>query len=424
MRRFAAALLALSAGLLLNSVSAAATFPGQNGKIAFARYVSEGGGDLFTIDESGENASPLTAAALCADPFCREPSVSSDGERVAFTRGGLANSDIFVIGVDGQDPAPVTQTPAFESSPSFFPDGRIAFQRFDGNDTEIAVIGPDGQNEVTLTNNTVDDGDPRVSPDGETIAFTSEDGMDTEVFVMDSNGQNRTPLTANDVPDGSPSFSPDGEAIAFTRNSSGGPEIFVMNADGQNQTPLGTATVQDFTPSFSPDGQRIVYSGIDGSGQEIYVMDANGQNQAPVTDVAAPGVGALDPSWQPLNPPACDLTGPPKQTSFKLVSVTVTCANENASLTASGQGTAKVPKLATASKAKRFTIPPVTASVPAGTPTTVELPIPKKGKKALKRAAKAGKKGKATVTTTATDDFGETTQDSLAVKFKKKKQQK
>jgi hypothetical protein len=31
------------------------------------------------------------------------------------------------------------------------------------------------------------------------------------------------------------------------------------------------------------------------------------------------------------------------------------------------------------------------------------------------------KKGKATVTTTATDDLGESAQDSLAVKFKKKK---
>ena len=103
----------------------------------------------------------------------------------------------------------------------------------------------------------------------------------------------------------------------------------------------------------------------------------------------------------------------------------MTCSNENATATISGVGEAKkVSRSAAASKKKRFEIPAVSAQVPAATATLISLPIPKKGRKALKRAAKAGKKGSATVTATLTDDFGETSQATLAVKFKKKKKKK
>ena len=39
-------------------------------------------------------------------------------------------------------------------------------------------------------------------------------------------------------------------------------------------------------------------------------MDANGQNQTPLTNNNVVDYG---PDWQPLNPPACDVSGKPKQ---------------------------------------------------------------------------------------------------------------
>jgi hypothetical protein len=129
-----------------------------------------------------------------------------------------------------------------------------------------------------------------------------------------------------------------------------------------------------------------------------------------------------NPSWQPLNPPSCELAGKSKSKSYSQITVTVTCSNENATAVLGGTGkAAKVPKGATASKKKKFTIPPVTVQVPEDTPTSVSLKIPKKGKKALKRAAKAGKKGKATVTATLTDELDQSASDSFKVTFKAKK---
>ena len=107
---------------------------------------------------------------------------------------------------------------------------------------------------------------------------------------------------------------------------------------------------------------------------------------------------------------------------MKKVSLTVTCASENATVVAAGSGKApKVPKAAVISKAKKFKIPPVTVQAQAGAATEITLKIPKKGAKALKKAAKAGKKGKATITATLTDDLGQSSNATFKVKFKAKK---
>jgi Tol biopolymer transport system component len=418
MRRFAAALVALSAGLLLNAVSAGATFPGQNGKIVFVREEPGPLSTLVTIDPDGQNQTPLISSPV--HDFVPGASYSADGERIVFSRFLTGDSEIFEMGADGQSPTQLTDNPVEDSHPAFSPDGnKVVFaSRPDGGDLEIVVMDSDGQNQVPLTNNGVNDLDPSFSPDGQKIVFTRPVGTDGEIFLMDPDGANQQPLTDDTEEAITPSFSPDGQRIVFGQGAGASREIAVIDADGQNLVPLTSNTTNDLYPSFSPDGNKIAFTSFDAGDGGINLMEADGQNQVVLTDT--PGIEFWT-NWQPLNPPSCDLTGEPKQKSFKAVSVTATCANENASVVAQGAGTAKVPARAVASKSKKFTIPPVTASVPAGTPTTIELPIPRKGKKALKKAAKAGKKGKATVTMTATDDFGESTQDSLAVKFKKKK---
>ncbi len=116
------------------------------------------------------------------------------------------------------------------------------------------------------------------------------------------------------------------------------------------------------------------------------------------------------------------MTGNAKQKSVKQVEPVVTCSNENASVVVEGSGSApKVQRGAAASKAKKFTIPPVSAQAPAGAPTTITVPLPKKARKVLKKATKAGKKGRATLTATLTDDLGQSSSATLDVKFKRKK---
>ena len=148
------------------------------------------------------------------------------------------------------------------------------------------------------------------------------------------------------------------------------------------------------------------------------------QNVTPLTRQRRAACRTSSPAWQPLNPPSCELGGKAASKSVKKVSVTVTCATENATRhVVQGSGKAPKPKRSLAAKkAKKFKIPPVTAAVPAGVATTViKLKVSKKGQKALKKATKAGKKGKATLTATLTDDLGQSATDTTKVKFKPKK---
>ncbi len=149
---------------------------------------------------------------------------------------------------------------------------------------------------------------------------------------------------------------------------------------------------------------------------EIFVMDADGQNQIPLTTNA---VNDEDPDWQPLNPPAIDVSAG-EQKSPKHVTVTVVSQNENASVTLGGTLQAPKPKAAT-SKKKTVTLEPLTLALQPGVPVTVDIPVAGNGKKLLKRALKAGKKPKGTVSATATDDLGGLASDSADVRYRKRK---
>jgi tricorn protease-like protein len=424
--RLVAILIGVVAALALWATPAAASFPGTNGKIAFVRDQFGMDEEIFVINPDGSGAGALTSNSLEED---YDPSFSADGEMIAFGRGpvsgGGSPGSIWVMNTEGGDQAQLTFStlPQDDVQPTFSPEGdRIAFVRGTSTDPEIFVMNADGSNQAPLTDNALTDSEPQFSPDGQRIVFVRNDGSDTEIFIMNSDGSGQTPLTDNSFIDEAPSFSPDGQKIVFVRHEGPpGREIFVMNTDGSNRTPLTSSPEENFRPVFSPNGEAIAFTRVLPTAVfTLFTMNADGSMQSPLT--GDPAFDDTSPDWQPLNPPACDLAGPPKQTSFAAVSVTVTCTNENATVAATGQGKApKAPKLANASRAKGFTLEPTTVNVPPNQPTALALTVPKKAKKALKKAAKAGKTGKATVTTTATDDLGEGAQDSLAVKFKKKK---
>jgi dipeptidyl aminopeptidase/acylaminoacyl peptidase len=331
------------------------------------------------------------------------------------------------MGADGQNQVQLTSNSTNDDEPAWSPDGRrIAFRRSGPGFNDIFVMDADGQNQVQLTNAPGSDSEPAWSPDGQLIAFRSNRDADSEIYVMGADGQNQTRLTFDPASDGEPTFSPDGQRIAFQSNRPEPPgtdqEIVVMDTDGQNQVPLTNNSFGDFEPTFSPDGRRIAFSSDREADFEIFVMDADGQNQAPLTTDPA---SDFEPNWQPLNPPAFDLTGASKQKSAKFVTVTVTAQTEDVAVSLAGM--VRVPKVkqgARASKAKTFQLAPLSMELQPGQPTTVELAVPRKARKLLKRAFESGKKGTATVTGTATDDLGAATQDGQQVKLKKRKPKK
>jgi hypothetical protein len=273
------AALALLALAWLGPSTAQATFPGENGKIAFERDGAiravnpDGTGEIFFTCPEGEVIDPSERRAYA-------PIWSPDGRRIAFNRrvpsDSVAAPDLtrlFTLNPDGTENSFGGQD---DFSPAWSPDGeRIAFLgaqwSFEGFDDFVVVANHDGSDRTTLAEEARS---PAWSPDGERIAFERDGG----IWVMNADGSDQTLLAEQAV---TPAWSPDGERIAFERD--GG--IWVMNADGSDQTLLAEQAV---SPAWSPDGERIAFERDGG----IWVMNADGSDPRRLAE----GEGA---TWSP-----------------------------------------------------------------------------------------------------------------------------
>ncbi len=281
--------LAATLAAVLAPTTAHATFPGANGKIAFAL---PGGAcpRIYTMDFDGSNRTLVIQGA-------HRPRWSPDGTKIAYSNCG----SVLVSNADGTNPirleahhgdlavnegwspaetelAQVEETLNAGEPPSFF----------------ITRPGyPSGYN----TSPFVSGDNPDWSPDGSRIAY--DDGAGT--YTVPPGGGAST-FTVSGV---DPSWSPNASKIAYAD----GGDIWFANADGSGPTRLATrGGVNEFLahPVWSPDGQKIVFSRLrqnpDGSDTcSIDVMHADGSGISPI---ASGGSGTNDcptePDWQPI----------------------------------------------------------------------------------------------------------------------------
>jgi Tol biopolymer transport system component len=338
-RRSTLGLAALLAGLLaaviLPSLSAA-TPPGRNGEIAFARYRfvnSPLREEIWVVNPNGNGLRQvISAPANYLDSY---PSWAPDGSKLLFTQCApskgeacAGRSTIWSVDADGShlrmlspncrrkgtSPAAFARCPD-EGQAAFSPHGAlIAYTRFVGV-PQIAIANSNLRQARVLHPFGSKPGLPDIdsvawSPDGNRLAFIAHNDHGkrlkpvggSAVYVIGTNGRGLrrvTPWGLHAGGVGELDWSPDGSRILFrsitSPSTDPGPaqgDIYTVRPDGtglQRLThfPAGTSVQLG---SYSPDGTQIVFttdhaatatSGSDWP--DVFIMRADGTDVTPVT---------------------------------------------------------------------------------------------------------------------------------------------
>ncbi len=210
-------------------------------------FVSNRGGtmDLWrqSIKQGGQPGGE--AEAVTTGLEIRSAAVSSDGARIAYSRGRpLANLWRFPISAD-----------------------RIATWA----DAE----------QLTFDNALIEFFD--LSPDGKRVAFSSDRAGSQDLWVMPSEGGQLSQLTADPTGNWAPRWSPDGTQIVFYSNRAGNRDIWVMPAGGGAVRQLTSHPTEDTIPTWSPDGTQVVFTSRRSGNRDGWVVSAAGGEPQQIT---------------------------------------------------------------------------------------------------------------------------------------------
>jgi Tol biopolymer transport system component len=209
-----------------------------------------------------------------SEGLAHEPTLSPDGNYVAYTSDQAGNLDIAILPLAGGNINHVVDHPADDAQPRWSPDGsRLAFVSARDQGGFLSAIGGLGISSYTVSGNggdiflmpamgggatklTTQGCYPSWSPDGSSIAFLSNRGSDWDLWRVPSSGGEPVRLTDDAEIDYQPAWSPDGRWIAFGV----GPQnrLCVIPAGGGPKLDLFIGRV--LSPAWSKDGAWIYFS--------------------------------------------------------------------------------------------------------------------------------------------------------------------
>ena len=187
------------------------------------------------------------------------PSLSPDGDRVAYAAQQDGNSDIWVQDLVRGTKTRLTSSPAEEEHPDWSPDGTRVFYSSAGGvgHVSIVAIASDGGGSP----DTVAHGyQPAVSPDGRSLIYTVDRKGSGDLWILPL-GQGRAAKPFLDTPadESAPSFAPDGRWLAYASDESGHNEIYIRRfpaGDVREQVSVNGGS----WPRWTPRGDGIYYA--------------------------------------------------------------------------------------------------------------------------------------------------------------------
>jgi Tol biopolymer transport system component len=294
---------------------AAATFPGEDGRIAFALDKQDAlfGTDIAKIEPDGSGFQRLTDLP----GYASNPAWSPDGTRLAFTLVDQSRTFLYVMSADGSNQRAITEIRGVyggsEASPSFSGDGeRIAYStgyaietiRTDGSDMTPAYFSPD----IVEYTRRYGLSYPVYSPDGGRITFV-RDTPDLDaygIWSVRSDGTGLRHLLARPLYLRALDYRPDGKQIVFMMSDRG---PYRMRPDGTHLRKFRPFPRRfSSRPTYSPTGRAILTTrrtsdvGQTTSCSDLVSFTLDGLEERGVTSNCREhwGESASVPDWQPL----------------------------------------------------------------------------------------------------------------------------
>jgi hypothetical protein len=171
------AVLALGAYAVLRVVNADKTISVDNGSGAPSKLTFATSIPAFTIEQTAaivDLQGHVTSKVSGLPPDAYDLSISADASTIAFIAmpNELGYNQIGIMGADGSNAHFISTPSIIVTFVAISPDGsRIAFEGFDDANTDIYVIGVDGSGLQRLTDDEATDQYPQWSPDGRTIVY-------------------------------------------------------------------------------------------------------------------------------------------------------------------------------------------------------------------------------------------------------------
>ena len=273
-----------------------------------------------TLDRPRSFSQPLLTERKSGGQIFLAPSLSKDGNRIAFlSNGNEKRGELFIdlwladarTGKRIKRLVESTTNPNFEelrllySQSSFSNDGRmLAFTAYrEGKDVLYLMDVASASVKMRIDLPSIDAiWSPTWSPNDRQIAFSGTHGGITDLFIVDSDGKNLRQLTNDVYGDLQPAWSPDGTKLAFATDRS--PEtnlailkfskwrIAVMDIQSGAIDLLPGQGGLNLNPAWSPDGRQIAFVSDRTGIPNIFLFDFTDRQHYQITNVLG-GVSAI-----------------------------------------------------------------------------------------------------------------------------------
>jgi len=116
------------------------------------------------------------------------PALSPDRRQIAFASDRNGFWDLYLLDLASGEVSQITDTPAYDSAPSWSPDGQwLVHETYTDDNLEIVVtsVTDPSQQLIPLSQHPASDHSPAWAPDGRHIAFVSSRGGDSDIWLAD-----------------------------------------------------------------------------------------------------------------------------------------------------------------------------------------------------------------------------------------------